>query len=246
VRFFCVQGFSHWDFTHEQYSGAYAWQWRLLKLLTGGGMIFDAGAHFTDMMRYLFGDVREVSCWTGTFQQAVLESPELGTQTMDVEDSWMSIMQFESGLVGNWSWSFSAPGESVATQIFYGSKGSARDRGGWMHTFQNGGDIQLADGTKLSYEEIEAQFRAQLDPETAQRLFPYGVEDDIALECWDFVDAVRNRRKPEIDAEAGKMAKSICLALYESATAGAPVKVADVFDGKVSAYQDPINEHWGV
>jgi hypothetical protein len=43
-----------------------------------------------------------------------------------------------------------------------------------------------------------------------------------------------------------KRAKAICLAIYESATAGAPVKVQDVFDGAVSAYQDPINEHWGI
>ena len=52
--------------------------------------------------------------------------------------------------------------------------------------------------------------------------------------------------KPEIDAADTKLAKSICLAIYESALVGQPIKVQDVFDGKVSAYQDPINEHWGI
>ena len=55
-----------------------------------------------------------------------------------------------------------------------------------------------------------------------------------------------NRRKPEIDAGDTKLAKSICLAIYESALAGSPVKVQDVFDGKVSAYQDPINKYWSI
>ena len=246
VRFFSVQGFSYRDFSEAGTREAYMWQWRLLKLLTGGGMIFDAGAHFTDMMLHLFGEIEEVSGWISTFQAPILPSPELGPKPMDVEDTWLATLRFKSGLIGNWSWSFSAPGESAATQIFYGSAGSAKDRGGWMHTFQNGGDIVLADGTEKPYEEIEEEYRAQLDEETAAKLFPHGVKNDVAIECWDFVEAVRLRRPPEIDGEAAKRAKCVCLAIYEAATAGEAVRVADVFDGKVSAYQDPINEHWGI
>lgn len=247
VQFFNIQGFSHWDFNAENYKGAYAWQWRLLKLLTGGGMVFDAGAHFTDMMRYLFGDVDEVTCTMHTFQSVTLDSPELGPQPMDVEDTWFSTIKFVSGLVGNYSWSFSAVGESVATQIFYGSEGSARDRGGWMHPFQNGGDLQFADGSTKKYEEIEVEYRAQLDDATRDKLFPHGVENDVALECWDFVDSIDTGREPEIDGVTAKKAKCVCLALYESSAAGGkPIKVADVFDSKVSAYQAPINEYWKI
>jgi UDP-N-acetyl-2-amino-2-deoxyglucuronate dehydrogenase len=246
IRFWSVTGFSSWDFGAGNFKDAYAWQWRLLKLLTGGGMVFDAGAHFADMMLHLFGPVEEVYACLNAYQQPVIDSPELGPRRKDVEDTWMSIWKFANGIIGQYSWSFTAPGEAVATQIFYGTGGSARDRGGWMHTFQNGGDLTLADGTKKSYEEIEPEFRAQLGEAARQRLFPCGVEDDMALECWDFIDAVRHRRRPEISAEDTKCAKAICLAMYESATAGAPVKVQDVVDGKVSAYQDPINEHWGI
>ena len=246
LRFLSVAGCSHWDFNAEQYKGAYAWQWRLIKLLTGGGMIFDAGVHFSDMMLYLFGRVSEVYGWIGTFQDVAIDSPELGPQKMDVEDTFMTTLKFESGLVGNWSWSFSAPGEPVATQILYGSAGSARDRGGWMHTFQNGGDITLTDGTKKPYEEIEADYKAQLDEDTKSKLFPYGVENDVALECWDFVDSCLNRRQPEIPATTTHITKAMCIAIYESATAGLPVKIQDVCDGKVSAYQDPINEYWKI
>ena len=78
------------------------------------------------------------------------------------------------------------------------------------------------------------------------RLFPCGVVDDIALECWDFVDSVLKHRRPEISAEDTKAAKAVCLAIQGSAELGAPVKVQDVIDGKVSAYQDPIDAHWGI
>jgi len=246
VRLFNVEGYSHWDFNAESYQNAYAWQWRLLKLLTGGGMVFDAGAHFTDMMRHLFGDVDEVYSSMHTLQSVMIDSPELGRQPMDVEDTWFSTIKFESGLVGNYSWSFTAKGEAVANQMFYGTEGSARDRGGWMHPFQNGGDLQFPDGSARKYEEIEAEFRAQLDDATRERFFPYGVENDVALECWDFVDSVDKRRTPEIDGVVAKKAKCICLALYESSHAGKPVKVRDVFDGRVSAYQAPINDYWGI
>ncbi|MBI4530972.1 MAG: Gfo/Idh/MocA family oxidoreductase [Candidatus Latescibacteria bacterium] len=244
LRFFSVTGLSSMDFAAQK--DAYSWQWRMLRLLTGGGMAFDAGAHFADMMAFLFGEVEEVSAWMKTFQAVTVDSSELGSKPMDVEDTWMAIITFKSGLVCNWFWSFSALGENVATQILYGALGSARDRGGWMHTFQNGGDITCADGVRRPYEEIEKAYRAQLDPETCERLFPFGIEDDIALECWDFIDAVQRRRRPEIDGETTKLTKSLCLAIYESALAGRPVKVADVYNGKVSAYQDPINEYWKI
>ncbi len=246
LQFFTVEGYSYWDFSAETYADAYAWQWRLLKLLGGGGIIYDAGAHFADMMYHLFGPAAEVVAWLGSFQTPIVNSPELGPTAKDVEDTWASIIKFECGLVGSYSWSFAARGEKIAQQVFYGSAGSARDRGGWMHPFQTGGDLEFADGSRKPYEAIETEFRAQLDEATKEKLFPYGVEDDVALECWDFVEAVRNRREPEINGETTKRAKSICLAIYESSTAGAPVKVADVYSGKVNAYQKPIDEYWGL
>lgn len=244
LRFLSVTGYSRRDFANDRAN--YAWQWRLLRLLTGGGMVFDAGAHFADMMYFLFGEADVASAWTGTFQTLEIDSPELGSAPMDVEDTWMAIIRFKSGMVCNWAWSFSAPGEAVAAQILYGELGSARDRGAWMHTFQNGGDITLADGTKKPYEAIEQEYRAQLAAETKERLFPLGIEEDVALECWDFIDSVRKRRTPEIDGATTRKTKSLCFAIYESALAGTPVKVDDVASGKVRRYQDPINRYWRI
>ena len=40
--------------------------------------------------------------------------------------------------------------------------------------------------------------------------------DGVVLECYDFIDAIENDRPPEITAEMGLRAKSICEAIYES------------------------------
>ena len=115
-----------------------------------------------------------------------------------------------------------------------------------MHPFQFGADLQLADGTEVPYEEIERSYLEQLGQEGQEQLFPYGLDDGISNECWDFVEAVAEGRPPEIDAAAGLKAKSVCFALYESATLGRPVKLVDVESGTVNAYQAPIDAYWGI
>ena len=78
-------------------------------------------------------------------------------------------------------------------------------------------------------------------------LFPKGCTDGFALEIRDFAETVRGRRaKPEVDGWDGLKSMAICHAVYESALAGSPVLLSDVIEGKVRAYQAPIDEHWGL
>ena len=225
---------------------SYAMAWRGVKLLTGGGMLLDGGAHFIDMMLYVFGPVEEVYCTMGTFETPTVDVPDLGERSVDVEDTWLATLHFESGLVGHWSWSRVAPGFQVRSGVYYGDKGSFRDRQQWMHPFQFGADLKLTDSTEVPYEELERRYLKQLSPREAERLFPYGLDDGISNECWDFVEAVAEGRPPEIDATAGLKAKSVCYALLESATLGRPIKVADVESGETNAYQLPIDQYWNL
>ena len=225
---------------------SYAFAWRGVKLLTGGGMILDGGAHFTDMMVHVFGPVEEAYCTMRTYESPMVDAPDLGKMPVDVEDTWLGTLRFESGLMGHWSWSRVAPGYQVRSGVYYGEKGAFKDRQQWMHPFQFGADLQLVDGTEVSYEEIERRYLEHLGQDGQERLFPYGLDDGISNECWDFVEAVAEGRPPEIDAAAALKAKSVCFALYESATLGRPVKLADVESGAVNAYQAPIDAHWEI
>jgi hypothetical protein len=49
-----------------------------------------------------------------------------------------------------------------------------------------------------------------------------------------------------MDGYVGLAAKALCEACYESATADAPVKFADVLDGRINAYQRPIDAFWNL
>lgn len=240
--FFTQEVFSHSPFDRSSYKFA----WRSLKILGGGGQILDGGAHFADMVQHVFGPVDEVFCSMKTLDQTIIELPDVEKQPADIEDYWTATLRWESGLTGHWSWSNYAAGDKLSTRMYYGTEGSFADRQEWQHPFQFGADLTLQDGTKVPYEQIEEQFMGTLSDEEKHQLFPYGITDGIAIECWDFIEAVADGRKPEIDAEEALQAKSLCFALYESAHANKPVKVADVRDGKISAYQDPINEYWDI
>lgn len=221
-------------------------KWRAFKLLTGGGMIMDSGAHFTDMMLYLFGDVDEVVCQMKTYDAPEVEAPVLGKGTLDVEDSWIIMLKFKNGVMGTWAWSRTAPGHGITEGIYYGSKGSMKDLGFVFHTFQSGAELKLADGSTKSREEIEVEYLMQLDNAERARLFPFGITEGFGVEVWDFVDSIANNRRPDLDGMDGLRAKALCEACYESATIGQPVKFQDVVDGKVCTYQKPIDEYWKI
>ena len=225
---------------------SYAWRWRHSRLLTGGGMILDAGAHFADMMLHLFGEIDEVTCTLQTFDTPVVEVPDLGPRRRDVEDYWLVTLKFVSGLFGHWSYCRATRGYNIHSSYVWGERGAAKDRQTWMHPFQKGGDIELEDGSKIPYDQLQKQYLGQLSDQQQDRLFPYGITAGMPIECWDFVEAVADRRPPEIDGEAGQRAKAVCLALYEADHADLPVRVADVESEQISAYQDEINQYWGI
>lgn len=242
-QFFTMEIFGHQTFNWR----SYAFAWRGLKLLGGGGMLIDAGAHFADMMLHVFGPVEEVCCDMRTFYTPTLNAPAgLGKQPLDVEDTWLVTLHFASGLVGHWSWSREAPGHQVRTGVYYGSQGSFRDRQEWMHAFQFGADLKRKNGTEIPYEEIEKRYLASLSQRQTDRLFPYGFDDGITNECWDFVESVAEGRPPEVDGVAGLQAKALCYACYESDLASKPIRPADVEAGKVREYQKPIDAYWKI
>lgn len=222
-------------------------KWRVIKNLVGGGMIMDSGAHFTDMMLHLFGDVDEVFCFMNTHDRRIVEgAPLIGNVPADVEDSWHAVIRFKSGLHATWTYSRSYHGETRSGGTYYGSQGTLSDPGFPFHCFQGGGNVVLANGQSMSKEQMQIEYLMELPEKDKQRLFPYGCSNGFGIEMWDFVDAIQTGRKPEIDGQAGLRAKALCEACYESAACGKPVKYDDVLNGKIAAYQNPINDYWNL
>jgi len=91
----------------------YEGTWFADKKYSGGGVVMDCGVHSIDLFRWLAGEVREVSGFTGTF-----------VQRMDVEDTAAFLLKAKNGVPGVVELSWSTPA-SVNTVEIYGSRGTA-------------------------------------------------------------------------------------------------------------------------
>jgi UDP-N-acetyl-2-amino-2-deoxyglucuronate dehydrogenase len=221
------------------------WKWRAIKLLTGGGMIMDSGAHLADMMLVLFGAPETVYCTMRTLNPApIQDAPVLGNAAVDVEDEWHAIITFPGDVRLMWTFCRYCYGETALYGKYYGTKGVMVDRGFPFHPFQGGGEAQLADGTVISQEQITREYLDSLSQKEKDRLFPYGATDGFSIEVADFVRAVAGDGKVEMDGQAGLAAKALSMACYESAVAGRCVSYDDVLAGSIRQYQEPIDRFW--
>ena len=75
--------------------------WRLDKSVAGSGALGDLGAHIIDLAHYLVGGVKTVSAMAKTFitERPLPDNPgKMGT--VDVDDAFVSICEFENGALG--------------------------------------------------------------------------------------------------------------------------------------------------
>jgi predicted dehydrogenase len=121
----------------------------------------------------------------------------------------------------------------------------------WCHLFSahegkpDLGQLTKRDGKKLSLDTLKRMHLTALSEEDQEYLYPHGVTNPMAIEIWDFIEAVRgNRERVEVDGWDGLTAVAACHALYESALTGKAIRVDDILTGKQGAYQVPIDEHW--
>lgn len=224
--------------------------WRQERLMGGGGPIMDSGFHFMDSIQYLFGDVEQVYAQARVFgpngRRIVLRGDEVRSTS---ENTVTAALSFKNGVVGNWSWAFTSPGKELRECVYYGTEGSIEDTAHGnqymlFHLFMEGCELKKADGSAMSMLGLRGQHLAALSAEERNWMFPGGVTDHFAIELWDFFKAVQERGKPEVDGETALRAEALGLALYESVYSGQAVMVEDVLSGKISGYQQDLDEYW--
>ena len=231
--------------SHREPNPQSEWHWRLDLTLGGGGMVMDSGAHYCDTIRYLFGDPDTVYGRVCQFEN--LEVTKAGEIVKnEQEDTWVATINFKTGVIGLWTCTWAAVGHSFNHVVYYGSEGCLLDDGDIFHGPFEGGEVILKNGTRLAMESLIDEYMASLSDEEKNQLFPHNFTDGVVLECYDFVDAIQNNRPPELDAEAGLRAKSICEAIYESNACRHAVNYENVVSGDIEIYQKPINERWGL
>lgn len=226
-----------------------AMMWRRDRLMGGGYGVIDSGFHFLDTIRYFYGEVEQV------YAELRAHKPDApANRREDViderEDTAVVVFRFKNGVVGTWVWSFAVPGRETRNIMIYGSEGSIEDTGYSNlfvihHMFMGPGELRRRDGAYYSMEQLQGQMRHAIGPERLQRTFPNGVTDHFAIELWDFIDAVLNDGKPEVDGWGGLGTTALVEAIYESALSGKAVSIADVLSGKAYyGWQTAIDEYW--
>lgn len=213
--------------------------WRHKKLLAGGGPAVDGAVHLFDEIRYLCGEIAEIGAIAPRLeprrvvrvgQGRVVESVE-----NEVEDAYFAHLTFESGAVGTVFGGVAGHGEPMSLEespAIYGTRGCIKGR-----------TVVLDGGERLSGPGLFAQ---GAPAGLRDRWFPDGITDGFALEILDFLRSVETGTPMETDGEEGTRDLACSYAVLESATLGRTVRVADVLDGEVDAYQREIDAHYGL
>jgi len=214
------------------------WGWREHRELAGGGWTMDGGVHFADLFRYHVGEVASLFALSRAYYPTRFRDHENLADPVEVsvEDTTHTILEFEGGASGVWLECNVARGTPFTQRALYGPDGSIR----W------GEGLHRRTGEKTTIEKLVREHHRALDPEALDRLFPAGITDTIAIELWEFVQAVKGNAKLETDGREGLKALAIAMAVYESAALGQPVEVRRVENCEIETYQADLNEAAGL
>ncbi len=198
--------------------------WRLKKEIAGSGSLGDLGAHIIDLARFLVGELTAVSGLTQTF---IKERPtdDGGRDTVDVDDAFVSLVQFANGAIGTLEASRYANGRKNHQRIeINGSKGSIVFNLERLNELE----VHLSDSEPASHAQ---GFRQVLVTEADHPFWKYwwphghiiGWEHTFVHELTHLLDAIVNDTEVApygADFEDGYRAAVICDAVLESAANG--------------------------
>ena len=212
------------------------------------------------MIRYQLGDIAEVYGEvrliepvrrkpdgigdTYTFYQNRFQAMESEVPAT-AEDTSLAMFRMENGATVNWLIGLSGHGGCGGEMIFGhgGSINGFGTRGGRISMQQKGQETMNQEEILASIDEFS------LEP-LAEYLFPSGVSAGdpavdwklIALEYYELAEAILNGREIEVDGICGLKDVAALYAIFESSRAGRALRMSEVENCEVYAYQAEIDE----
>jgi predicted dehydrogenase len=236
--------------------------WRHLR--ESGSIALDMGVHYTDVIRYYLGELDRVAgrafiaeplrrLSAGGRIPSSIEQVGDGLMTATGDDSLVALFETKRGVLVELTYLPSGPGRQWTQRSVHGRNGSMsvpRERTGEPVVVRlgeetlTGGDLREAVGGF----EFAGVTRSLLGREGTEYKMPFETIDAalIAIEIEDFLQAIRDRRAPEVDGLAGLHAVADVWAVAEAGHSGDWVSIADVANGAISAAQDEIDEILGL
>ena len=172
------------------------------KWASDGGCLFNQCIHGIDLLRWMMGD--EVEEVYGVTKQQF-------HNYLECEDIGMAVVKFKNGAIGTIEGTVNVyPKNLEETLYLFGENGTVKIGG----TSTNNIDVW-----NFANEKEDDKNKAGLR-ETTSNVYGNGHTSLYA----DVIEAVKNDRKPYVDAAAGRNAVEMILAIYQSAATGQPVK----------------------
>ena len=187
-----------WCRDHEYYDRA-SWRgtWE-----QDGGALMNQCIHNIDLLRWMMGDeIEEVVGMTDRLHHKYIEAEDLGIALIKFKNGSYGIVEGTTNVY---------PKNLEETLYLFGEKGTVKAGGESVNVIEEWRFSDMLDDP----EEVKQRFH-----ENPPNVYGYGHTPLYA----DVIDAIRNDRKPYVDAEAGKRALELVLAIYRSAATGEKV-----------------------
>ena len=168
-----------------------------------GGCLMNQCIHGIDLLRWMFGN--EVDEIYGTTRQQFHDY-------LEAEDVGMAIVKFKNGAIATIEGTTNVYPKNLEETLFvFGEKGTVKIGG----TSTNNIDVwDFADETEEDAKNKGLQ-------EATSNVYGNGHTSLFA----DVIDAIENDREPYVNAQAGRNAVEMILAIYKSQKTGEPVKL---------------------
>jgi len=203
--------------------------WRLRKDVSGSGALGDIGSHIIDLARFLIGEPKSVSAIVKTFiKERPAESDPSKKEIVDVDDAFVSVVEFQNGAIGTLEASrFCAGRKNHQVIEVNGSKGSL------VFNLERMNELEIY----LNNDRKEIMgFRDVLVTESYHpfwdKWWPHGHiigwEHIFVHELYHFIDCIINNKPVEPYGATfldGYRCAVICDAILESSETGKRVEI---------------------
>ena len=241
--------------------------WRHYKNV--GGIVVDAGVHTSDLMQYYMGDATEVYAKARQWEPIRYKGPRLGVAhfyepwygevpdsiVATAEDTLVSIINFKSGAMGQWTTFNAAHGQGFGQNGIYGGRGSLHAAGArngrpvTLHLDSGGevsGDAALDLVPDFHLDAMTARLYGGDRLGSYKLTFPETDRKLLAVEYQEFGECMLTGKAPEVDAYVGRKALALVNAALESSVLNRPVTLEEIEAERTNVYESEINAYWKI
>ena len=169
-----------------------------------GGVLMNQSIHGIDLLRWMLGDdIEEVFAYTAKQFHHYIECEDVG----------LAVVKFKNGALGTIEGTTNVFQKNLEETLYvFGEKGTVKAGGKSVNNLE----VWQFSDSQPGDEELESGLFEQVSN-------VYG-NGHISL-YKDMITSIESGKQPYVDAEAGKRALELVLAIYKSAAEGRPVKL---------------------